>query len=566
MKNLVYSKPVKNMLRLFILLFFTFVVCTEFTQAQTEPNVLWAKQFGGTNEISIRGMTTDVYQNIYLTGRFRGTADFEGISLTTTGSAFSPFVVKTDASGEVLWAKQFSTQTNNSYGEDITVDNIGNVYSIGSFAGTASFDAITLTTSTSTQVTFVVKQSTLGEVLWVVKFDDTTQENLVSGRSITTDTQGNIYTVGYFRGQTAVFGEVNLFGNSQGKDTGFVAKQDTSGNVLWAKSFVGTGHVEVGKIVLDLLGNIYITGEFWDTVSFGDTTLSCFNVYNVFVAKLDNSGQTIWAKNFGEGSPEANHYSRGSSIALDTGNNIYVTGNFKGVLMADTNPVNSYEGYSSPFVFKTNNSGELLWVKGFEATGISNTGSEVTTDNLNNVYVVGTFGGTILLNNNTSFTASGVYDGYVLKMDNLGNIEWAGKFGGIGNDSASDIVVNTEGDLYVTGIFRYVVQFGTYTLATEGASNIFLLKLSEEGLSINNTEPQKWSTYPNPVKDFLTIEFTDNTEKTSIEIFNILGQKIKTFENVSNAENLDLSDLTPGIYLLKINHNGAIQTIKIKKQ
>jgi len=562
MKNsLIYQKTkrVKD-----LLLFFLIIISTDFVQAQLEPNVLWAKRFGGTSAF---GIATDDAQNIYFTGIFGGTADFGDITLTATGNTPGLYVAKTDSSGEILWAKQFDMQTNVNRVGGIAVDPFGNVYTTGFFAGTVYFDnTISLTTSTSIQATFVVKQNNSGEVLWATKFEDINQTG-VYGSSIATDTQGNIYTVGHFTGQTAVFGDITLTGSSEGRDTGYVVKQDPDGNVLWAKNLVGTDDVDIIKIILDTSGNIYITGNIWGTASFGDTTLVCSNLYNMFVAKMDAFGEVVWAKNFGEGSPEPYDHSSGTSLALDLENNIYVTGSFKGVLTANINPISSYEDSSEPFVLKTNNSGDLLLVKSFKATGSPSTGSDITIDNFNNIYIVGDFRGTIYPTDDLPLTHSGAYDGFVFKMNNLGNVEWAGRFGGWGNTWVSRITVNTEGNLYAVGHFTSATQFGSYFFAPQnGNSNVFLLKLSSEGLSINEIDSKEYKVYPNPIRDFINIELTDNYAEVSIDVFNILGQKIKAFKNLYNTENINLSDLKTGIYLLRISTNKTSKTIKIKKQ
>jgi len=94
---------------------------------------------------------------------------------------------------------------------------------------------------------------------------------------------------------------------------------------------------------------------------------------------------------------------------------------------------------------------------------------------------------------------------------------------------------------------------------------MFLLKLSED-LSIKENKISNLSVFPNPTNDFISLDFSDyNNTELYAEMFNILGQKVKVFENLNTTEILDLSELNEGVYLLKITHNGAIQTIKIKK-
>jgi len=172
---------------LFVLLFFVLILQG---QAQTTPEVLWAKHYGGTNTEGARDIATDIFGNIYITGFFWYETDFEGISLSTSGIS-APFVAKTDLSGNVLWAKQFGSSGLDT-GTGIATDNLGNVYTIGTFIGTAVFDSFTLDAGNSSDI-FVVKQNSSGDVLWVTAFTTPQNSSPATSKSIVLDTQGNIY-------------------------------------------------------------------------------------------------------------------------------------------------------------------------------------------------------------------------------------------------------------------------------------------------------------------------------------------------------------------------------------
>jgi len=145
-------------------------------------------------------------------------------------------------------------------------------------------------------------------------------------------------------------------------------------------------------------------------------------------------------------------------------------------------------------------------------------------------------------------------------------VEWVAKYGALGIDQGITITTDISGNVVVLGTFQLSVNFGTILLTSSGVRDIFLLKLSGD-LSIKENKTSNWIAYPNPTNDFITLDFLDyNDTELSIEMFNLMGQKVKVFENIGVSENLDLSELTSGIYLLKIKYKGAIQTIKIKKQ
>jgi len=513
-------------------------------------------------------MTIDTAGNVYITGLFEGTAKFGNITLTTQGN-IATFVAKTDSLGNVLWAKQFGgTTTTTSSG--ITIDAMGNVYTTGTFGGTAVFGTFTLEAKTDYDI-FVAKQDSSGEVVWVSQFTGP-QTNPVpfQVRTIITDTQGNIYTVGYFTGNSITFGSFTLALSTSTTGNSFMIKQDSSGNVLWAKQFEATKSVYIEKMTKDVSDNFYLTGTFSGTADFGDTSLTSLEEQKAtFLTKLDSIGEVVWAKKIDITTDIG--LTPIENITVDKTGNVYLTGNFTGTLQMGTVVLTSSSSESAdPCVIKTNNLGESLWAKGFACSGGYSAGLGITTDDLGKVYVAGRFNGTIDFEGiifSSVFSPYDLEDAFVLKMDDLGTIEWAGKYGAMYGDLAKSIATDSNGDVLVFGNFRLTVTFGTITLNSDGVlPDVFLLKLSPEGLATNKNQIRNWNVYPNPTDNFLTLDFPDNAEKLSIEVFNVLGQKVKVFESINISETLDLSELISGIYLLKIIHNGAIQTIKIKKQ
>ncbi|MCB5245750.1 MAG: SBBP repeat-containing protein, partial [Candidatus Cloacimonetes bacterium] len=142
------------------------------------------------------------------------------------------------------------------------------------------------------------------------------------GRSITIDSSGNSYITGYFYG-TASFGSTTLTTTGSGAVDIFVAKLDSSGNWLWAKQ-AGGNNWDVGfGIATDSSGNSYVTGFFAESASFGSTTLTSSGGEDIFVAKLDSSGNWLWAKQAGGTGLDI-----GYGIATDSSGNSYVTGFF----------------------------------------------------------------------------------------------------------------------------------------------------------------------------------------------------------------------------------------------
>lgn len=206
------------------------------------PAVSWSNIAGSTGIDVENAVVSDAAGNTYHTGQFNGTVDFDpGAGNTSTASAGSGdvFIWKLDPSGALIWIKTIGS-TGNDLGTSIQRDATGNLYIAGSFNGTVDFDP-----------------------------------DPVGNTSLT----------------------------SAGGADGFILKLDPTGNFLWARNVGGTAGDGIQKLSLDNSGDIYATGPFNGTADM-DPGASTFDlvsagVNDVFVLKLDASGNFIWAKGIG---------------------------------------------------------------------------------------------------------------------------------------------------------------------------------------------------------------------------------------------------------------------------
>jgi len=238
-----------------------------------------------------------------------------------------------------IWANQ-AMGTYSNYGNDIAVDANGNSYVTGYFWGNATFGTTTLTSSGQYDI-FVAKMDSNGNWLWAKQAGGISEDN---GRSIAVDANGNSYVTGRFA-SSATFGATTL--TSSGQYDIFVAKMDINGNWLWAKQAGGTSYDYGLGIAVDANGNSYVTGYFKSTATFGTTTLTSSGYEDIFVAKLNSSGNWLWAKQAGGTSSDYTN-----DIAVDANGNIYVTGEiFEESAIFGTTTLNS-SGFIDIFVAK----------------------------------------------------------------------------------------------------------------------------------------------------------------------------------------------------------------------
>ncbi|MET3542304.1 Tfp pilus assembly major pilin PilA, partial [Pontibacter aydingkolensis] len=345
--------------------------------AKYDPSgtVLWALRAGGTsNELGF-GIAVDGSGNAYVTGYFYGTTTLGSTTLTSSGG-WGMFVAKYNASGTVVWAKQ-AGGTSFNYGRGIAVDGQGNAYVTGEFYGTATFEGTTLTSAGGTDV-FVAKYNASGTVVWAKQAGGTSSDY---GRGIAVDGQGNAYVTGEFYG-TATFEGTTL--TSSGGTDMFVAKYNASGTVVWAKQAGGTSSDYGRGIAVDGSGNAYVTGYFFETVSFGTIELISAGRNDMFVAKYNASGTVVWAQRAGGTS-----HCSGYAIALDSQGGAYVTGHFWDTASFGTTALTS-SGVADVFIAKYDASGNALWAQRAGGTGYD-IGYGIAVDGSGSARVTGYF-------------------------------------------------------------------------------------------------------------------------------------------------------------------------------
>jgi len=246
-----------------------------------DPSWQWTVRGGGTNNDMGQGVVVDASGNAFITGRIQGTVTFGSITLTSQGS-YDVFVAKLDTNGAWQWAVR-AGGTDDDEGWDVAVDASGNVFITGWLKGTVWFGGIMLVSQGNYDV-FVAKLNTNGTWQWAVRAGGT---ELDEGWGVAVDASGNAYITGGFHG-TATFGSTTLI--SEGSRDVFVAKLNTNGAWQWAVRAGGTDIDDGTGVAVDTDGNVYITGLFYGTATFGGTTLISYGVGDVFVSKFGSGG------------------------------------------------------------------------------------------------------------------------------------------------------------------------------------------------------------------------------------------------------------------------------------
>lgn len=458
-------------------------------------NFVWAKGVGSIDEDRGRDITVDANGNIYTVGFFNGTVDFDPsasiFNLISAGNN-DIFITKMDKDGNFIWAKQMGGAGYDS-GFGITLDSNGNIYTTGYFFDTADFDPSTSTAnliSAGMEDTFVTKLDNNGNFLWAKRIGGA---NYNVGNDIVVDLNNNVYFTGYFSGTTDFdpgAGTAELIAPNFSTTNIFVAKLDSNGSFIWAKSMTGTEPGYGYSIALDSNNNVYTTGTFMGTVDFnpGASTynLTSAGFYDAAISKLDSNGNFVWAKQIG-----GTDIDDGGNIGIsvDSNNNIYITGTFQGTADINPNAAGIFNltsaGISDVFVTKLGSAGEFVWGTSMGGTNWD-ISSDISTDANGDVYITGYFNGTADFDPSTSIfnlNSNGNYDIFAVKLNNNGTFNWAKGMGGTDDDRASSLFTGADG-IYITGGFNGVADFdpgmGTSNINSAGSFDIFISKLEQD--------------------------------------------------------------------------------------
>ncbi len=231
---------------------------------------------GGPSDDVGFSIDVDPIGNAYTTGYFGGTADFDpGVGTYTLNSISidNSFISKLDASGNFVWAKSIvGPSVSSNRGSSIVIDGVGNILTTGWFTGTTDFDPgasiFNLSTAgVAANNCYILKLTSLGNFVWAKQITGPIS-SFGEGSSINVDVSNNIYTTGLFGGTQDFDPGIGTYTlTTPGYDV-FISKLDVSGNFIWAGQIGGTTAQLSVYSTVDASSNIYTIGSFTNTVDF----------------------------------------------------------------------------------------------------------------------------------------------------------------------------------------------------------------------------------------------------------------------------------------------------------
>ncbi len=493
-------------------------------------NYLGKKVFGTSPNSNVTAgvLHFDGAGNLFIAGYYTGgNVDFDPdtsvVKMSAIGNGNNAFLMKLNTAGKLSWVKGWNYNKDAGgangtleEGPSMVLDGQGNIYCAGQFLGEVDFDPDTsVYKMRCTQSDgYIMKLDGNGDLLWAKQIAaDTTQSKYVNLKSLSVDAAGNVFVCGNFKG-TADFNPDTtiVYPLSAVSQQGFLLKLDAAGSFQWARK-IGKDNADpilnynsVNAVVADASGNTFITGSFMEDVNLGSTQLSSQGLSDIFIARLDASGNYVWAQSAGtfyDGE-------QGYRMTMDASGDLFVTGNFHSTInFSGTQLVTN--GGSDIFVLKMSPSGNIHWAAGFGGPDEYERIQDIHVHG-NEIYSVGRMVGPV------NFDPNGYY-------------------------------------------YQSSASTNPYY------ANFFVQKLGQSVTGIKDVDELGARIFPNPATDRVRVDLSKaGTSKVDVCLWDMLGRQVMETELTASSPVLKVENLPRGHYIMKLQSDKRMSSIPLSLQ
>ena len=543
----------------------------------------WGTYYTGTGQVWPNGeergnsCITDAAGNVYMVGFTSSNSDiatagahqtvYAGGPIVFGTGGYDAFLVKFNSSGVRQWATYYGG-SQDDMGISCAVDASGNVYMIGSTSSTSGI-ATAGAHETTINDGFLVKFNSNGVRQWGTYFEG-------NGNACTTDASGNIYIVGLTNSTSGIATAGAHQTVMSGSGDAFLVKFNSSGVKQWGTYFGGASSGASGmekglSCATDALGNVYMVGHTPSTSGIATAgahqTIYGGSSTDAFLVKFNSSGVIQWGTYYGGEGVDI-----GYSCATDASGNVYMAGDAQqqNLPASGISTIGAHQsayggGYSDGFLVKFDSNGLRQWGT-YYGGSLLDVSFSCATDASGNVYMSGN------TQSSAGIATSGAHqttvnDAFLVSFNSSGVRQSGTYYGGIKNVCTSD----ASGNVYMTGYTQSnsgIATAGAHQTANgnNGYSDAFLVKFSGISVGINETINDKlFSIYPNPAQSIVNVKADAKLIGTVYTIYDNTGKVV--LSGTINAENtnVELGNLSVGIYLFSAGEN-VQQTFKVIKE
>jgi gliding motility-associated-like protein len=429
----------------------------------------WVDGIGGPGSNSIpSGVKADKQNNIYVTGLFSGTVDFDpspgGVyNLTSVGGSFDTYIAKYTSAGALIWAVSVGGEGTDQV-NSLTIDNNGNPTVCGQY-DSSSMDAdpgpgVSMLNNNGDKDAFIIRLTTNGKFSWAHSIGSFQTDY---GGKVVADSQGSVVAVSQYQGTIDVGGQSF---SSQGAFNGLAVKYDVNGNFVWAINIADSDNSETHNCAIDANNNVILSGVFNGNDNFnplGTATFFNGNGTSTFLAKYTPAGKLIWVNGI-----QGRVVNNNTNVCVNSKNDIYIDGPFSSSLIFNGTKTLNPQGQQDIFIAKYKSDGTFQVANDIGAPGGSIYNYGIVASKDDEIYVSGYFSGSIDFDPSATdalIQFHGQRDLFLSKFDENVNYKWAFSAGSANcnNSLARNVDIDQNNAVLLVGSFCSTVDFDATT-------------------------------------------------------------------------------------------------------
>ena len=334
----------------------------------------WARQYGSENTSNqLKSLVSDNANHVFAFTDFEHEFTINGNTYVSEGESDLLFY-SIDEDGNIDWVVH-EGGIGKEIAQQIKCDIDGNIYLMGKFVNTLTINGVSYE-SNGTFDMFLAKYSNNGDFEWCKTFGGPNSESLVS----IFIQYGVITVAGRFYDYTVI--EEDTLVSQSGTDI-LLAKFNTDGDLLNTHTIGGESVDMVSSMDFDVYGNIYITGDFYQTISFGDDTFDAGDMLGIYIAKYDPSFNLQWAYQI-----DGDDLKPGVKIGVSSEGECTVSGSYSSNLHFGSTSLNTTVSDEDIFLANFSTEGEVNWAQRFHSNSAESV-FDLKVDRLGGIYMTG---------------------------------------------------------------------------------------------------------------------------------------------------------------------------------
>lgn len=408
----------------------------------------WMKGFGNADSESVSDVAVDGSGNIYFVGSYTGTLSIGGQSITSLGNT-DFYVAKMTPDGSLSWLKSGGSNAIEE-ANAVAVDASGNVFVAGLSNDYTAFDGNSFP-SLGDKDGFLMKLDADGNFMYVRTIGCFNNDNAYD---VVVDHSNNVIVTGYFNYALQV-STTSLFQYAKGANDVFLVKFDNDGTYMWTMSYAASSNDYGKRVVCDNADNIYLAGEYKGNFNINGSTLQSPNDLNVFLVKLNSSGEVQWAVQRGASGDD-----NVKAMSVTSSGDAYVA---------------CKQSNANPYIAKYSASGTSQGTIAFSGSGTLDI-ADILFDSNGNAYMAGSYNGTIEFESEASTSSGNGSDFFIIRYGSDQNVNMR-LFGSQNNANyINSIAIDYANNVVACGGFASSISMGSDVETSNGLDDAVIIK------------------------------------------------------------------------------------------